>query len=118
MIHIYCQHSLAAFTAMHFHHKKALFNANTIFMMICPGKPFSTNFIPIYTNKPINAYHIKHSFKMEMQAKREAKRKNTMIKKTSESKIRDFFAQTGIKVEHLLNVTQEHKVVIVVENAD
>lgn len=55
---------------------------------------------------------------MEKQTKREAKRKNTMIKKTSESKIRDFFAQTGNKVEHLLNVTQEHKVVIVVENAD
>lgn len=118
MIHIYCQHSLAAFTAMHFHHKRAVFNANKIFMMICPGKPFSTNFIPIYTNKPINAYHIKHSFKMETQTKREAKRKNTMIRKTSESKIRDFFAQTGNKVEHLLNVTQEHKVVIVVENAD
>lgn len=66
-------HLLSAFSGCI--HGDAFLNANTIFMMICPGKPFSTNFIPIYTNKPINAYHIKHSFKMETQAKREAKRK-------------------------------------------
>lgn len=95
MIHIYCQHSLAAFTAMHFHHKKAVFNANTIFMM--PGKPFSTNFIPIYTNKPINAYHIKHSFKMEMQAKREAKRKNTMIKKNQKVRSEISLPRLGLR---------------------
>lgn len=56
--------------------------------------------------------------KWKRRLKEKQREKNTMIKKTSESKIRDFFAQTGIKVEHLLNVTQEHKVVIVVENAD
>lgn len=59
--------------------------------------------------------------KWKSSLKEKHREKILSLKKTerkSESKIRDFFAQTGNKVEHLLNVTQEHKVVIVVENAD